>query len=64
VAVTPSERQGIITALAMAGYADTASGRQVAFAIFLRDLAFRSFDDLFAARNDQGALAAAIQQGF
>ncbi len=58
--IAPND-QGIITALTMVGYADTAAGRQVAFAIFLRDLAFRNFDDFFAARNDQGAIAAAIQ---
>src|SRR5437762_10037122 len=33
----------------MVGYADTAAGRQVAFAIFLSDLAFGSFDEFFAA---------------
>jgi D-alanyl-D-alanine carboxypeptidase/D-alanyl-D-alanine-endopeptidase (penicillin-binding protein 4) len=64
VAFTPTEEQGIVTALSLAGYADTASGRRVAFAIFLRDLPFRTLADLSAARNDQGALAVAIQQGY
>ncbi len=56
--------QGIITALTMVGYADTAGGRQVVFAILLRDLAFESFDEFFAARNDQGAIAVAIQAAY
>jgi D-alanyl-D-alanine carboxypeptidase/D-alanyl-D-alanine-endopeptidase (penicillin-binding protein 4) len=62
-AIAPTD-QGIITALTLAGYADTAAGRQVGFAIFLRDLAFRSFDEFFAARDDQGAIAVAIQQAY
>lgn len=61
--IAPND-QGIITALTMVGYADTAAGRQVAFAIFLRDLAFQSFDEFFAARNDQGAIAVAIQAAY
>ena len=56
--------QGIITALSMAGYARAASGRDIVFAVFLRDLAFESIDDLFAARTDQGAIVVAIQQSF
>ncbi len=48
----------------MVGYADTAGGRQVVSAILLRDLAFESFDEFFAARNDQGAIAVAIQAAY
>lgn len=64
VAMAPDERQGIATALAMAGYAVTASGREVVFAIMLRDLAFKGLAELFAAREDQAAIAAAIQTSY
>jgi D-alanyl-D-alanine carboxypeptidase/D-alanyl-D-alanine-endopeptidase (penicillin-binding protein 4) len=64
VAFTPTGEQGIITALSLAGYANTASGRQVAFATFMRDLPFRTLADLMAAHEELGTLAAAIQQGY
>jgi D-alanyl-D-alanine carboxypeptidase/D-alanyl-D-alanine-endopeptidase (penicillin-binding protein 4) len=63
-AATPNGLQGIVTAVAMVGYVDTVSGRQLAFAILLRDLPFSSFDDFMVARRDQGAIAAALQQIF
>jgi D-alanyl-D-alanine carboxypeptidase/D-alanyl-D-alanine-endopeptidase (penicillin-binding protein 4) len=63
VAVSPAD-QGIITALSLAGYAETASGRQVVLGVFLRDFAFRKIEDIFTARADQGAIAVAIQQSY
>jgi D-alanyl-D-alanine carboxypeptidase/D-alanyl-D-alanine-endopeptidase (penicillin-binding protein 4) len=62
-AISPNG-QGIMSALSMGGYARAASGRDIVFAVFLKDLAFESFDDIFAARNDEGAIVVAIQQSF
>jgi D-alanyl-D-alanine carboxypeptidase/D-alanyl-D-alanine-endopeptidase (penicillin-binding protein 4) len=63
-AVGPGGLPGLATAVSMVGYAETAGGRQLAFAILLRDLPFSGFDDFMAARRDQGAIAAALQQSF
>jgi hypothetical protein len=62
--MTPNLKQGVISALSMGGYIDAASGRQHVFTIFLRDAPFLSLDDFYDARADQGAITAAIQQGY
>jgi D-alanyl-D-alanine carboxypeptidase/D-alanyl-D-alanine-endopeptidase (penicillin-binding protein 4) len=63
-AVGPGGLPGIATAVTMVGYVDTAAGRQLAFAILLRDLPFSGLDDFMAARNDLAAIAAALQQTY
>jgi serine-type D-Ala-D-Ala carboxypeptidase/endopeptidase (penicillin-binding protein 4) len=60
--------QGLLTARTLVGYAEAGSGRRLVIAIMLRDVPVSSPQDLLpmveTATADQGALAAAIQQGY
>jgi D-alanyl-D-alanine carboxypeptidase len=61
----PTDKQGILSALTQAGYIDARSGRKLVYAIFLRDVPLSpDFHQFFNASNDQGAIAAAFQQGY
>jgi hypothetical protein len=58
-------KQGILSALTQAGYIDARSRRKLVYAIFLRDVPLSpDFHQFFNANNDQGAIAAACQQGY
>jgi D-alanyl-D-alanine carboxypeptidase/D-alanyl-D-alanine-endopeptidase (penicillin-binding protein 4) len=60
--------QGLLTARTLVGYVEAESGRQLVIAIMVRDVPVSSLQDLLpmveTATADQGALAAAIQQGY
>lgn len=57
--------QGIMSALTQAGYIDAHSGRKLVYALFLRDLALSpDFKQFYEADEDQGAIAAAFQEGY
>ena len=57
--------QALMTALTQAGYIDARSGRKLVYALFLRDLPLSgNLEEFFAADEDQGRLAAALQQGY
>jgi serine-type D-Ala-D-Ala carboxypeptidase/endopeptidase (penicillin-binding protein 4) len=61
----PTEKQAIMSALTQAGYIDAASGRKLVYALFLRDLPMSpDLKEFEEADKDQGAIAAAIQQGY
>jgi D-alanyl-D-alanine carboxypeptidase/D-alanyl-D-alanine-endopeptidase (penicillin-binding protein 4) len=60
---TPAD-QILITGLTLVGYAEAKSGRPLVFAIMVRDVPVSSPQDLAAVDADQGAIAAAIQQGY
>jgi D-alanyl-D-alanine carboxypeptidase/D-alanyl-D-alanine-endopeptidase (penicillin-binding protein 4) len=55
--------RGILIAKGLAGYADTAGGRRVAFAIYVNNLPVESVDEAVAIGDELAAMAAAIQQG-
>jgi D-alanyl-D-alanine carboxypeptidase/D-alanyl-D-alanine-endopeptidase (penicillin-binding protein 4) len=60
--------QGLLTARTLVGYVEAESGRRLVIAIMVRDVPVSSLQDLLpmveTATADQGALAAAIQQGY
>ncbi len=61
----PTDKQGILSALTQAGYIDAKSGRKLVYALFLRDLPLSpDLHEFLQANNDQGAIAAAFQQGY
>jgi PBP4 family serine-type D-alanyl-D-alanine carboxypeptidase len=61
----PTDDQGILSAFTQAGYIDAKSGRRLAYALFLRDLSLSpDFSEFTAADDDEGAIAAAFQEGF
>jgi D-alanyl-D-alanine carboxypeptidase/D-alanyl-D-alanine-endopeptidase (penicillin-binding protein 4) len=61
---TPTDEQVIFSALTQVGYIDAKSGRKLAYSLFLRDLPVTNIEDFTAADADEGAIAAAIQQGY
>lgn len=64
---TPAE-QGILLGKTFVGYVDARSGRQFVISIMVRDVPISSAQDIFpmleTVTEDQGALAAEIQQGY
>jgi D-alanyl-D-alanine carboxypeptidase/D-alanyl-D-alanine-endopeptidase (penicillin-binding protein 4) len=63
--VSPADGRGILAGLSQAGYIDAHSGRRLVYAEFLRDLPLASdFGGFYAARDDQGRIAAAFQEGW
>lgn len=61
----PTHEHGILSALTKVGYIDAKSGRQLAFALFLRDVPLSSdLAEFFAGNVDEGVIMAAIQQGY
>lgn len=62
---SPTDEQAIMSALTQAGYIDAASGRRLVYALFLRDVPLSpDLHEFEEADKDQGAIAAAIQQGY
>ncbi|MGH2414922.1 MAG: D-alanyl-D-alanine carboxypeptidase, partial [Microcystaceae cyanobacterium] len=61
--VTPDGR-GLLTGLTEGGYIKAHSGRQLTFAVMLRDVPFATTEEIFAISNEQGTIAAIFQQGF
>lgn len=55
---------GIITARTLIGYADAKSGRRLVLTVMFANVPFRSFADVSAIVNDNGEIAAAMQQAF
>ena len=53
-----------IPSKALGGYIDAASGRHLAFAIVASNATYRSVSGVFAANNDVGEVACAIQQAY
>lgn len=65
VQAVPTGEQGILSALTQVAYIDAQSGRKLVSALFLRDLSLGTdIEQFFAAGDDQGAILAAIQQGY
>jgi PBP4 family serine-type D-alanyl-D-alanine carboxypeptidase len=62
-ATTPSG-DGVLTGRTMVGYADAASGREIIISVMVRDVPFKTFDDLIAIINDAAAIAVAMQQAY
>lgn len=60
---TPAD-QVLITGLTLVGYAKAKSGRELVFAIMVRDVPVSSPQDLAAVDANQAAIAAALQQGY
>ena len=59
---SPARRRSAMTE---AGYIDAASGRKLAFALFLRDVSLGAdLHEFFDADHDLGAILAAIQQSY
>lgn len=57
--------QGILSALTQAGYIDAKSGRRLVYSLFLRDVPLGpTLEEFFEADEDEGRIAAAIQQGY
>ncbi len=60
--------QGLLTGRTLVGYVEAESGRQLVIAIMVGGVPVTSVENLFStletATEDQGALAAAIQQGY
>ncbi len=61
---SPITGQTILTANTMGGYVDARSGRQLTIAIFVNNVPVDSLPAAHAVAEDQGAIAAAIQQGY
>ena len=55
---------GILTARTLIGYAEASSGRRLVLTVMMANIPFRSFGDVIAVVEDNGELAAAIQQSF
>jgi serine-type D-Ala-D-Ala carboxypeptidase/endopeptidase (penicillin-binding protein 4) len=62
---SPTDKQGIISALTQAGYIDAKSGRKLVYAMFLRDLPLGTDATAFeTADHQQGEIAAAFWAGY
>ncbi len=60
--VTGDESGISLKTKALAGYIDAASGRQLVFALYVNDVPITSIDDIMAANDLLGQIAAMIQQ--
>jgi PBP4 family serine-type D-alanyl-D-alanine carboxypeptidase len=64
VAGTAITGQTLLTAYTLGGYVDAKSGRQLSIAIFVNNVPVKSLPAAHAVAEDEGAIAAAIQQAY
>lgn len=55
---------GLLTARTLVGYMEAQSGRQLIIAVMVRDVPFRSLEELFAVVADNAEIAVAMQAGY
>lgn len=60
---TPDDRI-LLLGQTLVGYISAESGRQLAFALMVNDVPLEGFEDILAIFNDQGTMAAALQQAY
>jgi D-alanyl-D-alanine carboxypeptidase/D-alanyl-D-alanine-endopeptidase (penicillin-binding protein 4) len=56
--------QTILAAQNLVGYVDTVSGRRLAYAVMVNNVALQEFADVLTVFSDEGTMSAALQQGF
>jgi D-alanyl-D-alanine carboxypeptidase/D-alanyl-D-alanine-endopeptidase (penicillin-binding protein 4) len=61
---SPITGQTLLTAKTVGGYVTARSGRQLAIAIFINNVPINSLEAVHAVAEDQGAIAAAVQQAY
>jgi serine-type D-Ala-D-Ala carboxypeptidase/endopeptidase (penicillin-binding protein 4) len=63
-AAAPPSGVGILGARTLIGYGEAKSGRRIVLTVMIANVPFRTFADIEAVVDDNGELAAAIQQAF